>query len=278
MAEQRRRPAGAQRAPGTSTSRRPAAGRPAAARPTPRAAARPKPRAAARPTARRRRVPVRWLAPLLAVAAGGLVAASQLAPVLVDLTATSSAIPDNGVTSGSSAATALGDGLLSWTTGPVAGDSNGASVIDSDVRSGLAVPQPPRPGDITLQPWAAHGVSPTLTPLEPACGGYSSPKRVTPGVVVGAGSATLSWQSDNRDEVQGYRVQAVSQDLVTGPQPVPVAQTVGQPDGCVPVSATLTGLTPGGTYVFWLEEEVTSVTTSGTHLDQIGTSEAVVIG
>jgi len=263
MAEQRRRPAAAQRAGST---------RPAGTRPT-----------GTGPRKRRRKsrttVPMRWLTPLLAAAAGCLVAASQLAPVLVDVTATSTTISDNGVTAGVDSATTLGGGLLSWSTGSVAGDSNGASVLDPDVSSGgLAVPQPPRPNGITLQPWAAHGESPTLTPLEPACGGYSSPKRITPGVVVGAGSATVSWQSDARGEVQGYRVQAVSQDLVTGAQPAPVAQTVAQPEGCVPVSVTISGLESGGTYVFWLEEQVTSVTTGGTRLDQVGTSDAFVIG
>jgi hypothetical protein len=97
-------------------------------------------------------------------------------------------------------------------------------------------------------------------------------------VVVGGGSATVSWQSDNREEVQGYRVQAVSQALVSGPQPTPVVQTVGQPGGCAPVSLTITGLTSGEAYVFWLEEQVTSRTTGVTRLEQVGTSAAFVIG
>jgi hypothetical protein len=44
------------------------------------------------------------------------------------------------------------------------------------------------------------------------------------------------------------------------------------------VSVTLTGLTSGVPYVFWLEEQVTSVSTGVTRLVQVGTSGAVVIG
>jgi Fibronectin type III domain len=232
---------------------------------------------AARTRVRRRRRPTRWLTPLLALTAGGLVAGAQLTPVLVDLTANSTVV-DQGATAGTTSSGSPGGGLLSWSTGSVAGDSNGATVTDGDAVTGLVVPQPPRPNGITLSPWAAHGESPTLTPLEPACGGYSSPKRITAGVVPGAGSATLTWQSDDREEVQGFRVQAVSQQLVAGAQPDPVVQTVTRPDGCVPVSVTITGLTPGDPYVFWLEEQVTSPSTGVTRLEQVGTTDVVVIG
>ncbi|WP_138758161.1 hypothetical protein [Modestobacter altitudinis] len=219
----------------------------------------------------------RWLTPVLAVAAGGLFAASQLTPVLVELTA-SSTIADEGATSGGSSAVSLGDGLMSWSTGPVAGDSNGATVTDGDAGGGLVVPQPPRPGGITLQPWAARGVAPTLTPLEPACGGYSTPERITPGVVAGTGSATVTWMSDARGEVQSYQVSAVDQQPVSGVQPAPLTATAAQPEGCQQVSATVTGLVSGQYYVFWLEEQVVSATTGRTRLDQVGSSAPVLVG
>ncbi|WP_138732410.1 hypothetical protein [Modestobacter excelsi] len=218
----------------------------------------------------------RWLTPVLALAAGGSFAAAQLTPVVVDLTA-SSTIADEGVTSGGSAASSLGDGLFSWSTGPVAGDSNGATVADGDAVRDLAVPQPPRPGGITLQPWAARGVAPTLTPREPACGGYSTPRRITPGVVAGTGSATVTWMSDARGEVQSYQVSAVQQP-VSGVQPAPVTTTAAQPDGCQQVTATMTGLVSGRYYVFWLEEQVTSATTGRARLDQVGSSAPVLVG
>src|SRR3954469_11116070 len=249
MAEKRRRPAGTARPRGTATRR----------------------------AGRRRRRPTRWLTPLLALTAGGLVAPSQLTPVLVDLTATSTVV-DQGATSGSSSPVPLSDGLLSWSTGTVAGDSNGATVTDGDAVSGLVVPQPPRPDGITLQPWAAHGQSPTLTPLEPACGGYTSPERITPGVTAGKGSATVTWRSDDRAEVQSYRVSAVSQLLVGRRQPDPVTATAAQPDGCRQLTVTVAGLARGVSYVFWLEEEITSPSTGVTRLEQVGTSAPVRVG
>jgi len=60
-------------------------------------------------------------------------------------------------------------------------------------------------------------------------------------------------------------------------QPAPVVQTVGRPGGCTPVRVTVTGLTPGVPYVFWLEEQVTSASTGVTRLVQVGTTEAVVM-
>src|SRR3954454_19404231 len=138
MAEQRRRP--------------PATSRPRATAPR---------RATGRSRVRRR--PTRWLTPLLALTAGGLVAGSQLTPVLVDLTADSTVV-DQGATAGTTSSGSVGGGLLSWSTGPVAGDSHGATVPDGDAVGGLVVPQPPRPDGITRSPWVARGESPTLTP------------------------------------------------------------------------------------------------------------------
>ena len=280
------------RTPTAAVPRRPVASRPTspqgrtrAPRPvdTSRATGRPGPAGARRAQRRRpagdkrRGRLARWLTPLLTLAAGGLVAASQLTPVLVDLTA-STTIPNQGVTSGGDTASALGAGLLSWSTGTPAGDSNGATVTDGAAVGGLVVPQPPRPGGITLQPWAARGVAPTLTPREPACGGYGTPRRTTPGVVAGTGSATVTWMSDARGEVQSYQVSAIGQQPVGGVQPAPVTATAAQPDGCQQVTATVTGLVSGEYYVFWLEEQVVSVTTGRTRLDQVGSSAPVLVG
>jgi hypothetical protein len=212
------------------------------------------------------------------MAAGGLVAAAQLTPVLVDLTATATTIPNQGVTSGSDTGTRASPGLLSWSTGTIAGDSNGTTVSNGDAVSGLVVPQPPRPNGVTLQPWAAHGESPPLTPLQPACGGFTAPKRITPGVVAGSRSATVTWESDDRAGVQSYQVSAVSQQPVGGTQPAPVTTAAAQPTGCRPVTVTISGLTPGAGYVFWLEEQITSPTTGVPRLEQVGTSAPVLIG
>ncbi|WP_222264641.1 hypothetical protein [Modestobacter marinus] len=222
----------------------------------------------------------RWLTPVVGVAAGGLVAASQLAPAVLDVAAaaTSRAIPNGGVTVSSGVGSTALSGGLSFEHGTIAGDSGGETVGDSSTSSGgLVVPQPPRPAGVSIRPWAAHGVAPVLTPREPACGGTGSPRRVSPGVTAGVGSATVTFPSDNRGEVQGYRVAAVSQDAVAGRQPAPVAVTVAQPEGCQQVTASLPGLTRGTYYVFWLEESITSPATGVTRLEQVGTSAPVLI-
>jgi hypothetical protein len=78
--------------------------------------------------------------------------------------------------------------------------------------------------------------------------------------------------------VTGYRVRAVSQTLVGGLQADPVTVPVGQPSGCVPVTATVAGLTPGTYYVFWLEEAQHDPTTGVTRYVQVGSSDPVRIG
>ena len=136
----------------------------------------------------------------------------------------------------------------------------------------------PRPGRFEVPRPAPYGVIPDLEPSPAPCAGYSTPKQVNPGAVPGTASATVTWMADDRAEVTGYRVQAVTQTLVTGEQPAPIMQTVAQPGGCVQVTATVTGLTSGDVYVFWLEEAVVDATTSVTRLVQVGSSSPVTIG
>jgi hypothetical protein len=142
---------------------------------------------------------------------------------------------------------------------------------------GLA-PVIPRPGTFEVPRPVPHGVIPTYEPPPATCGGYSVPKTINPGATPGRGSATVSWLADDRPEVTGYRVQAVAQTIVTGAQPEPVKQTAAQPGGCVAVSTTVTGLTSGETYVFWLEEAVVDSVTGATHLVHVGSSSPVTIG
>jgi hypothetical protein len=139
-------------------------------------------------------------------------------------------------------------------------------------------PAIPRPGNVEVPRPAPYGVPPVLEPSPAPCAGYSTPKVNNPGAVPGTGSATLTWMADDRAGVTGYRVQALAQTLVTGEQPAPVQQAVAQPSGCVPVTARMTGLTSGETYIFWLEEAVVDSTTSVTRLVQVGASSPVTIG
>ncbi len=176
--------------------------------------------------------------------------------------------------------------------GTAAGAADGpraARVVDAaPVRAGvrepavdtpvLALPVPRRLEVELPTPLVPRGRPLEVTPPPAECGGYGNPRQVPPGVVPGAGSATVSWQADGRAGVQGYRVTAVSQQLVSGPQPAPPQVDVGQRAGCGEVTATLGGLTPGAPYVFWLEEALLDGTTGVTEYVQVGWSSPVVVG
>jgi hypothetical protein len=142
----------------------------------------------------------------------------------------------------------------------------------------LVVPRP-APQQIQLpRPWVPYGVAPKTSPPPAACGGYSTPRRIPPQVVAGAGTAALSWMADDHSYVQGYRVRAVSQRLVSGTQPAPPSQDVAQVAGCRTVTATMSGLTSGGYYVFWLEEAQRDATSGVVRYVQVGESDPVLIG
>jgi hypothetical protein len=128
------------------------------------------------------------------------------------------------------------------------------------------------------RPWVPYGVVPKTSPPPAACGGYSTPRHIPPQVVAGTGSATLSWMADNHSDVQGYRVRAVSQQLVTGAQPEPPGQDVAQVGGCGTVTATMTGLTSGVYYVFWLEEAQHDTSNGVVRYVQVGESDPMLIG
>ncbi|SFO79366.1 hypothetical protein SAMN05660464_1231 [Geodermatophilus dictyosporus] len=148
-------------------------------------------------------------------------------------------------------------------------------VVDTPV---LALPAPRRLDVELPTPLVPRGQPLETTPPPAQCGGYGGLRQVPPGVVPGPGSATVSWQADGRGDVQGYRVTAVSQQLVSGPQPPPPEVTVGQRGDCGEVTATLGGLTGGVPYVFWLEELVLDADTGVTEYEQVGWSSPVVIG
>jgi hypothetical protein len=139
-------------------------------------------------------------------------------------------------------------------------------------------PAIPRPGRFEVPRPAPYGVAPDLSPSPAPCAYYRTPMVINPGAVPGTGSATLTWMADDRPEVTGYRVQAVAQTIVPGAQPEPLKQTVAQPGGCVEVSTTITGLTSGEVYIFWLEEAVVDSITGVTRLVQVGASSPVTIG
>ncbi|MGY1823052.1 hypothetical protein [Geodermatophilus sp. SYSU D00079] len=140
-------------------------------------------------------------------------------------------------------------------------------------------PAPLAPRGVHLDvphPMVPRGVPMETEPPEALCGGYGTPRRISPTVVPGPGTAAVSWPADGHADVRRYRVQAVSQRLVPGAQPVPVQQVVGQAANCRPVGVTLTGLERGVPHVFWLEEEIEG--DLGLRWVQVGTSAPITIG
>jgi hypothetical protein len=163
--------------------------------------------------------------------------------------------------------------------------------VDTGGTGAIAVPGPAVPAEPTFvvpaptvvpqrmpPPFVPRGMPAVTSPPPAACGGYSVPRRIVPRATPAAGSASVSWQADSHADVTGYRVRAVSQTLVVGTQPDPVTVTVGQPSGCVPVTATVGGLGSGTYYVFWLEEGSRDPTSGVVRWVQVGASEPTLIG
>ncbi|MGY1856016.1 hypothetical protein [Modestobacter sp. SYSU DS0290] len=223
---------------------------------------------------RRARRPGRWVAPTLAVAGGLLVAATQVAPAVLEVSTASRAVAVGAQLSVNSPV-----GTDPFTAAVTSeGLAHAGSAAAQQAETGLVVPQPPRPHRIVVVPNANVGRAPELEHRPDPCGGSTSPRRMAPGVVAGPGSATVSWMSDGRAEVLSYRVSAVSQRLVPGEQAEPVRQVVPAAEGCQEQAVVLAGLAPGVPYVFWLEEETLSPSTGVARLYQVGTSAPVVIG
>lgn len=93
--------------------------------------------------------------------------------------------------------------------------------------------------------------------------------NATPGV----GEATVSWMSLGDPRIVEYRIASVLQNRPGGSVPPATWTTVPKPSGCQQMSATVTGLTRGNWYVFWLDVVVTTLPT-GRREPMIGRSPA----
>ena len=71
------------------------------------------------------------------------------------------------------------------------------------------------------------------------------------------GSVQLSWMSRKGASLEGWRVAAARQDLVSGVQPPLVWKDVPAPPGCQLATTTITGLASGSRYQFWLHTVLT---------------------
>jgi hypothetical protein len=251
--------------------------RPAQRRPTTGTGTRP---AARRRPQRRPRTRLGWLAPVLLVTAVAVLTGVQVAPVVVELTASGTEVSD-GIAREALLDTPLPDTSVRMDgTGQagLGGEEISAVAAQGARDGGFAVPQPPRPVGITLPVDTSYGIAPEYTPRPDPCGGSTSPRRITPNAVAGPGSATVTWLADAREEVLSYRVSAVSQELIEGEQIGPIPVVVDKPATCSELTATIPGLVPGEAYVIWMEELTLSPSTGVARMVQVGTSDPVVIG
>jgi hypothetical protein len=126
--------------------------------------------------------------------------------------------------------------------------------------SGSAVPSPtpppfsarPRPSGATLSGSPDPSCTKSFTRTEAVL----IPVEVTPI----AGGLKVEWP---RQYDSNYRVTAVPQRLVSGPQPEPPWKNVPAGKGCT-VSTTITGLIPGAAYIVWLDAPNTGYELDGT--------------
>jgi hypothetical protein len=132
----------------------------------------------------------------------------------------------------------------------------------------------PSPGETTGKPAVTPEVSlsppapdPSCTKIWPRTEPVMIPVEVTPG----AGSLTVEWPTQGLSD---YRIAAVLQDLVAGPQPEPEWITVPPGKGCS-VSATISGLVPDEAYIVWLDAPNTGRERDGTRRLYSGRSGVV---
>ncbi|HWS38371.1 MAG TPA: hypothetical protein VN408_37255 [Actinoplanes sp.] len=91
-------------------------------------------------------------------------------------------------------------------------------------------------------------------------------------VTVGTGSVKVEWP---RQYDSNYRVTAVPQRLVSGPQPEPSWKAVAAGTGCV-MTTTITGLTSGAPYIVWLDAPNTGREWDGTRHLYAGRSGVII--
>jgi len=75
--------------------------------------------------------------------------------------------------------------------------------------------------------------------------------------VASQGAVQLSWMSRKGASLEGWRIAAARQDLVSGVQPPLVWKDVPAPAGCQLATTTVTGLASGSRYQFWLHTVLT---------------------
>ncbi len=152
-------------------------------------------------------------------------------------------------------------------------------VVDQGTPAPSAAPVHGASGDSL--PWTPLGTSgnggpaATATPT-PTCGSYAFDFSRISGAtaVTSATSAVVTWNNRDGDDLQQFRVTAVSQDLVGGKQR-DVGWVTVTPKVCGQTSATITGLDRRTGYVFSVDAVVPRHSGDGTYAATIARSGVV---
>lgn len=104
------------------------------------------------------------------------------------------------------------------------------------------------------------------------------PRHTIPFTATGApGQATLTWYSHGGGSLVGWRLAVVPQQLVSGEQPPLRWQSVAAPPGCTTVTTTITGLTSGQSYSFWLHAEISTPQDPGPTVEMVGRTTPLLV-
>jgi hypothetical protein len=121
------------------------------------------------------------------------------------------------------------------------------------------------PGGVPLSPTPTSvltlSADPTasFSPVPPECIGNLRPNVLNGlSVTPGAGQATVTWVNVGDPTVESYRLAAIPQTIYHGEQKPADWKTVPAGDGCTTITQTVTGLTKGEPYIFWLDAIVNS--------------------
>lgn len=169
-------------------------------------------------------------------------------------------------------------GLDGAGTGSASGSGDGTTAAPGrpwiQVAQGKATPSPSAPTGRAATPvpsvWASMPTpDPGCTKLWPRT---DTRVFIPVDVTVGAGSVKVEWP---RQYGSNYRVTAVPQRLVSGPQPEPSWKAVPAGTGCV-MTTTITGLTSGEPYIVWLDAPNTGREWDGTRHLYTGRSGVII--
>ncbi|RZU54250.1 fibronectin type III domain protein [Krasilnikovia cinnamomea] len=124
----------------------------------------------------------------------------------------------------------------------------------------------------------SSSASPTaaVQPAASPCVGAHRPGVISlANVRPGTATAVVSWHHPGDDSVVDYRVTAISQDLLDGPQPQVPWSMVTPGRGCHTATATVTGLRPRTRYIFHVNADRVLHTQEGTQSLTVARSHVV---